>query len=56
MSPIFKAIKDSVKRLMDEEDYGLDEAWKYSTSKRKYLFDDLLKQYNPPTIDNENDV
>lgn len=52
---IYKAIKETVKRLTDEEDYGLDEAWKYGASKRKYLFDNVLKQYDPPAMDDDDD-
>ena len=51
---IFQAIKESVKRLVEEEDYDQDEAWKYSASKRKYLFEGLLKQYLPPTVEDED--
>lgn len=47
---IFKAIKMTAERLRQEEDYGIEEAWKYSTSKRKYLFDEILKQYAPPEL------
>ena len=52
---IFQAIKESVKRLVEEEDYDLDEAWKYAASKRKYLFEGLLKQYLPPTVEEEDE-
>lgn len=52
---IFKVIKESVTRLVEEEDYELEEAWKYAASKRKYLFDDLLKQYLPPEVDDEDE-
>ena len=31
---LFQAIKESVKRLVGEEDYELEEAWKYASSKR----------------------
>ena len=51
---IFQAIKESVKRLV-EEDYDLDEAWKYAASKWKYLFEGLLKQYLPPTVEEEDE-
>ena len=51
---IFQAIKESVKRLVEEEDYDLDEAWKYAASKRKYLFEGLLKQYLPPMVEDED--
>lgn len=50
---IFQATKESVKRLVEEEDYDLDEAWKYAASKRKYLFEGLLKKYLPPTVEDE---
>ena len=39
----FQAIKESVKRLVGEDDYDLEEAWKYASSKQKYLFENLLK-------------
>ena len=38
-------------RLKEDEDYGIEEAWKYSVSKRKYLFDEILKQYIPPQVE-----
>ena len=31
---IFQAIKESKKRLVGENDYDLEEAWKYASSKR----------------------
>ena len=52
---IFQAIKESVKRLVEEEDYDLEEAWKYAASKRKYLFEGLLKQPLPPTVEEEDE-
>ena len=36
--PLFQAIKESVKRLVGGQDYDLEEAWKYASTKRKYLF------------------
>ena len=42
----------------EDEDFGTEEAWKYSVSKRKYLFDEILKQYIPPLVedmDSDND-
>ena len=47
---IFNAIKKTALNLKQEEDYGIEEAWKYSASKRKYLFDEILKQYVPPEV------
>ena len=55
----FRAIQSTTIRLKKDEDYGTEEAWKYSVSKRKYLFDDILKQYTPPLVegmDTDNDV
>ena len=52
---IFQAIKESVRRLIEEEDYDLDEAWKYAASKRKYLFEGLLKQHLAPTMEEEDE-
>lgn len=48
--PIHKKIKETAKRLMDDEDYDEDEAWKYAVKKRKFLMDKILKSYNPPTV------
>ena len=47
---IHKKIKETVKRLMDDEDYDEDEAWKYAVKKRKFLMDKILQSYNPPTV------
>ena len=47
---IFNAIKKTALNLKQEEAYGIEEAWKYSASKRKYLFDEILKQYVPPEV------
>ena len=47
---IFNAIKKTALNLKQEEDYGIEEAWKYSASKRKYLFDEILKQYVPSEV------
>ena len=33
-------------KLLD--DYDSDEAWIYANHKRKYLFDKILKKYEPP--------
>lgn len=52
--PLFRAIKKTASQLMELEDYDRSEAWKYATSKRKYLFDNLLCDYNPPEIDSED--
>ena len=52
--PLFQAIKESVKRLVGGQDYDLEEAWKYASTKRKYLFENLLKQYLAPNDVNED--
>lgn len=51
---IYKAIRDTAKRLRDEEEYQGQESWQYATKKRKYLFDKLLADYDPP--ENASDV
>ena len=51
---VFQALKESVKQLVGEEDYDLEEAWKYASSKRKYLFENLFKQYLPPEVNDES--
>ena len=48
---IFKTINNTATRLQEEEDNGKQEAWKYSVSKRKYLFDDRLKETKSATMD-----
>ena len=57
--PTFRAVQNTALRLKEDEDYGTEEAWIYSVSKRKYLFDNILKQYIPPLVedmDTDNDV
>ena len=49
--PTFRAIQSTALRSKEDEDFGTEEAWKYSVSKRKYLFDDILKQYIPPLVE-----
>jgi hypothetical protein len=51
--PLYKAIKKTAHQLMELDDYGREEAWKYAVSKRKYIFDDLLEQFAPPEMDRE---
>jgi len=45
---VHKAIRRVARRLREEDDYDSEESWKYATNKRKYLFDKLFKQYEPP--------
>ena len=54
-TPVYQAIRKTARELVDLEDYGREEAWKYATSKRKYLFDDILKEYDPPEIDGDEE-
>jgi hypothetical protein len=42
-----RAVKQTMRRLRDEDDFESEEAWKAAVSKRKYLFDKLLKKYQP---------
>lgn len=51
--PIYKAIRKTAKGLMEGEDYGRDEAWKYAISKRKYLLDTVLEEFDPPKMAEE---
>lgn len=48
---VYKAIKKTANNFVDLDDYGLDEAWKSAVGQRKYLFDTILVQYNPPDIE-----
>ena len=53
--PIHEKIRKTVKRLREDEDYDQEEAWKYAVKKRKFLFDGLLKTYNPPETNEDSD-
>ena len=48
---VYTVLKSSVRRLVDEEDFELEEAWKYAIQKRKFLFDKLFKAYKLPEVD-----
>ena len=48
--PIHTAIKATARRLKNEDDFESEESWKYAVKKRKFLFDKLLKEYNPPKL------
>ena len=45
--PMHRAVRKTVRRLRDEEDYESEEAWKAAVNRRKYLFDKLLAKYSP---------
>ena len=49
--PVGRKIKDTAKRLRDDEDYDYMESWWAAAEKRKFLLDDLLKRYGPPTTE-----
>ena len=48
--PIYKAVKKTVSQLIDTEDYQADEALKYATLKRRFLFDKILSDYEIPQL------
>jgi len=48
--PIYKAIKQTAASLIDIDYFDRSEAWKYAISKRKYLFDNILSEYDPPDV------
>ena len=59
--PVFLSVKTTVSDLKLLDDYDNDEAWKSAVDKRKFLFDRILKEYNPPELsgpedDDDNDT
>ena len=48
--PIFKTVKRTASDLIDLDDYDGEEAWKSAVNKRKFLFDRVLKEYEPPEV------
>ena len=53
--PVYKTIKKIVSELRTEDDFSADEAWKFATNKRKYLFDCILKTYEAPEPSDDED-
>ena len=53
---VHRKINKTAKRLREEEDNDTLESWKYAVEKRKYLLDDLLACYDPPSTDDSNDT
>lgn len=47
--PVYKSIRRTVNSLIENDDFDRQEAWKYAVSKRKYLLDTVLEEFNPPT-------
>ena len=52
--PIHRKIRNTARRLRDEEEYDDEESWKYAVQKRKFLMDDVLKDYIPAQRENSN--
>jgi hypothetical protein len=52
---IYKVIKKTAGDLKTLDDYGHEEAWKYASSKPKYLFDKILDKYDPPDVEESED-
>ena len=50
-----QVIKKTVNNFVELDDYGLEEAWKSAVGQRKYLFDTILSQYNPPDLQKEDE-
>ena len=53
--PIFLSVKSQVSDLKLIEDYDNEEVWKSAVNKRKFLFDRILKEYNPPELSEDDD-
>ena len=43
----YRSIKKTMEDLKMEDDYSSDEAWKYAISKRKFLLENILREYEP---------
>ena len=52
--PIHRKIRDTARRLKDEEEYEDEESWKYAVQKRKFLLDEVLKDYIPAQTENSD--
>ena len=50
---VYKAIKKTANNFMDLDDYSSTEAWKSAISQRKYLFDTILFEFQPPELADE---
>ena len=53
--PVYKRMHKTVKDVMMTDDYSKEEAWKYAISKRK-LLDSILEDFDPPSVDADNDT
>ena len=48
--PSFLSVKTTVSDLKLHEGYDKEESWKSAVNKRKFIFDRILKEYNPPEL------
>ena len=53
--PVFLSVKTTVSDLKLLDDYDTEEAWKSAVNKRKFLFDRILKEYDPPELSGPED-
>ena len=53
--PVFLSVKTTVSDLKLLDDYDNEEAWKSAVNKRKFLFDRILKEYDPPELSGPED-
>ena len=53
--PIDKTVQRTVKDLIAIEDFNKQEALKYAISKRKYLLDTVLEDFDPPEIEDHGE-
>ena len=47
---IYLSVKNTVSSLKLLDDYDNKEAWKSAVNKRKFLFDRILKEFDPPEL------
>ena len=52
---IFLSVKNTVSDLKLLDDYDNEEAWKSAVSKRKFLFDRILNEFDPPELSESED-
>ena len=53
--PVYLSVKNTVSDLKLIEDYDNEEAWKSAVNKRKFLFNKILKEYDPPELSGPED-
>lgn len=51
----YLTVKKTVSDLKLYDDFDNEEAWKSAVSKRKFLFDRILKEYDPPKLSDTRD-